>query len=208
LTVFDSETLQDRFYQNSNLIPEDQLIQRIKENFKLIDRYSAEAMIDLFFLHQNWKTFYKHNDSFRKFLNEELKISPSHAYGIIRSVKCLSAYFLTKGKQIDELTGFLETITDSINRIGIKKLITIAAASNKERRFELLNKLLNGETVGDEDILDNKKEPSEAKNTIKLEIKNNAVFWADNKVLEFVSDCDVDFRKYIEKKLSAMRISI
>jgi len=133
-------------------IPFDQLTKRIRKRFTDMDRASAGAMLDLFFLHQHWASFYKRNESFSKFIKDELQISRTHAYGVINSVSMLIEYFAHKGDAAPDLSTFLTAVSSTIEEIGIKKLIVISALRDPARKFSLVDKLLEGEAITSDDL--------------------------------------------------------
>ncbi|MDC7246844.1 MAG: hypothetical protein PQJ35_00730 [Sphaerochaetaceae bacterium] len=143
---------------------------RIRRRFRDIDRASTGAMLDLFFVYQNWTGFYSREDSFSKYL-KELEVSRTHAYGIINSVELLNQYFIHKGNQSSDLSDFMNEITSSIEEIGIKKLIILSARKD-ESKYEVIDRLLEGEKITAETLLQKpeKKEKTKTKqSTVKME---------------------------------------
>jgi len=178
-------------------IPFDQLSKRIKKRFAEIDRSSTSSMLDLFFLHQNWTTFYKRDDSFSKYIKETLQISRTHAYGIINSVKLLNQYFSYKGESAPAMNSFIDEIASSIEDIGIKKLIIISTIKDEDKRFNLVDKLLNGDDIS-ADELENKVERKSVTNPDVL-LTNNEIQFSGTSILRFENTVDECLRKSVYK---------
>jgi hypothetical protein len=143
---------------------------RIKRRFRDIDRASTGAMLDLFFVYQNWTGFYSREDSFSKYL-KDLGVSRTHAYGIINSVELLNQYFIHKGNQSTDLSDFMNEITSSIEDIGIKKLIILSARKD-ESKYDVIDQLLAGEKITAETLLqkpEKKEKPKTKQTTVKLD---------------------------------------
>jgi len=161
---------------------------RVKRRFADIDRASTGAMLDLFFIYQNWTGFYSREDSFSKYLKDEVQISRTHAYGIINSVELLNEYFVHKGNQSDNLGDFMNEITSSIEDIGIKKLIILSARKD-DSKYDVIDQLLAGEKITAETLLqkpEKKEKPAPKQTTVKLEGNNLKV--GNTLVLTFNSE--------------------
>ena len=135
-------------------IPLDRITKRIKKRFHEIDKLSVHAMLDLYFVHQNWTSFYDRLDSFQNYLKEEVQISKSHAYGVLHGVSLLEEYF---SQQQDSVLSFLEEVTTSLERVGIRKLREISSIKDTETKHSLLIKLLSGEDISTQQILREKQ---------------------------------------------------
>ena len=177
----------------------EQITTRIKKRFSDIDRTSKFLCLDLFFVYQNWTNFYSREDSFSKYISD-LGISRTHAYGIINSVELLNEYFVYKGKQSDDLNNFMDEITSSIEEIGLKKLIILSARKD-ESKYEVVEKLLNGEKITAATLLQKpeKKEPSKPKQTT-VKMDGNDLKVGNTLVLTFNSEND-DIRKAVYKTI-------
>lgn len=164
---------------------------RVKKRLNQMDRLTGLLCIDLFFIHSNWNTFYDRKDSFSTYIKEELKISRTHAYGILNSVSLLKNFYTNKNLKLED---FLDDISEAINNIGIKKLIVISKLKDDKKRFGLVNRLLNGETISSDDLI----EIVESRNERELNIKvvNNTLIYMNKEILEFNID-DEDLRKCV-----------
>ncbi len=150
----------------------DVITKRVKRRLSDIDRSSAGSMLDLFFIYQGWQSLYSREDSFSKYLKDEVQISRTHAYGIINSVELLNEYFIHKGNQSDNLGDFMNEITSSIEDIGIKKLIIISAMKNEEQKFGFVDRLLEGEQITAESLLqkpEKTEKPALKQTTVKMD---------------------------------------
>jgi hypothetical protein len=166
----------------------DTISKRVKRRFADIDRASVGSMLDLFFLHANWKTFYKREDSFSAFI-KSLGLSRTHAYGILNSVELLNQYFIHKGNQDADLSNFMNEITSSIEDIGISKLITIAAMKDDDEKFGFVDRLLEGEEITVEALRqkpEKKGTPKPKQTTVKMD--GNDLKVGDARVLTFQSE--------------------
>ena len=162
---------------------------RIRRRFRDIERASTGAMLDLFFVYQNWSGFYSREDSFSKYL-KDLGVSRTHAYGIINSVELLNQYFIHKGNQSSDLNNFMNEITSSIDEIGIKKLIILSARKD-ESKYEVIDRLLEGEKITAETLLqkpEKKEKPAPKQTAVKMEGKDLKV--GNTLVLTFNSEND------------------
>lgn len=170
---------------------------RVKRRFSDIDRASVGSMLDLFFIHANWKNFYKREDSFSAYL-KTLGLSRTHAYGILNSVELLNQYFIHRGNQEADLSNFMNEITSSIETIGISKLITIAAMKSDEK-FNYVDRLLEGEKITVESLRqkpEKKEQPKPKQTSVKME--GNYLKVGNTLVLTFNSENEV-IRKAVFK---------
>lgn len=172
---------------------------RVKKRFSDIDKASTGAMLDLFFIYQNWTGFYSRTDSYSKFLKDDIQISRTHAYGIINSVELLNQYFIHKGHQESDLGDFMKEITSSIEEIGISKLIIISAMKDKGQKFGYVDRLLGGEQITTEALLSKpeKKETPKPKQSI-VSLSGNEIKVGETLVLTFQSENE-EIRKAVLK---------
>jgi hypothetical protein len=193
----------ERFYKDGALIPADDIINRIRGSFAKIDAASAEAMFDLFFLHQNWKE-YKRKDSFRKFIKEELNISKSYAYGIIKAAKCFKEYFERHERELAGIDSFLGTIQQSLETVGIRKLLLITSVPASERKESLLRKVFNREEIAESEL--ETKKPIETRAAAKEVGVNDNVLSIDGRaLLTFTSDAPQELREALVSWLKRYR---
>jgi len=177
----------------------DVIAKRVKKRFVDLDRLTVSTMFDLFFLHSNWKGFYKREDNFSAYIKDELKISRTHAYGIINSVNLLKEYFDYKQFSIKNTEEFMNAISTSIESIGIKKLIVISAIKEDKKKFALVTKLLDGEEITAEELL--------KKNVIDEDVFKdildigNQVLYKQNVILTFAPNIDIDLINSIKKTI-------
>ena len=131
----------------------DLITTRIKKRFSEMDKLSVMVMLDLYFVHQNWSSFYNREDSFQKYLSEDIRISKTHAYGILNSVAMLEDYLERTGKSSTTgETTFLEEIAESIEKIGIKKLRVLSCVRDNDLRYGILDRLFDGERLSADKI--------------------------------------------------------
>ncbi len=76
----------------------DKITSRIKRRFQEMDKLSVLSMLDLYFVHHNWQSFYNRQDSFKSYVTEELRISRVYAYGVLNAVSLVDEYLNQKGK--------------------------------------------------------------------------------------------------------------
>ncbi|GHV87381.1 hypothetical protein AGMMS50255_6770 [Spirochaetia bacterium] len=191
------------YYSEDTLdpIPMNQLVKRIRKSFSAMDKTSAVVMLDLFFLHQNWASFYKREDSFSRYVKEELKISRTYAYSILNSVKCLVDYYGQKGKDAPQVDGFIVDITNSIDNLGIRKLYEISTIRDEKQKFLLLEKAIEGVAIPDEEF--SVKKPKVEKLKISdLAVENNQLMFENKPILVFLEELDEKIRDYIVKSVS------
>ena len=175
------------------------ITKRVKRRFADIDRASVGAMLDLFFVYQNFNSFYKREENFSKYLKDEVQISRTHAYGIINSVELLNQYFIHKGNHTEaDLSTFMNEITSSIEEIGIKKLIILSARKD-DSKYDVIDQLLAGEKITAETLLqkpEKKEKPTPKQTTVKME--GNDLKVGNTLVLTFNSENEV-IRKAVFK---------
>lgn len=178
-------------------IPFDQITKRIRKRFADIDKASVGAMLDLFVLHQQWSNFYKREDSFSKYLKDDLQISRTHAYGVINSVKLLTDYFAFKGDSAPELGAFLGDVSTTMENIGVKRLILIAGIREEGKKFDLVEKLLSGERISADDI--ESKIERKPRNNIKISLDAKDLVFDGSVLLRFEEGTNDEFRQAIVK---------
>ena len=177
----------------------DSLCKRVKRRLSDIDRASTGAMLDLFFLYQNWNGFYSRTDSFSKYLKDDIQISRTHAYGIINSVELLNQYFIHRGNQEADLGNFMNEITSSIESIGISKLITISAMKDDEQKYGFVDRLLEGENITVEALRQKpEKKENPPKRVTAVSINGDDLKVVDQVVLRFESQ-NQEIRKSVVK---------
>jgi hypothetical protein len=196
-----NSTVAGRFYRDDKLVPVDEVIDRIRGSFAKIDTASAEAMFDLYFLHQNWKK-YGRKDSFRKFIKEELKISKSYAYGIIKAAKCFKAYFEKHKMELEGIDNFLGTIQQTLEQVGIRKLLLITSVPGNEKKETLLTKVFNRETIADSEIEPKKAEKAQG----TVEVTDNALSLNGTAVLTFTNDAPQELRNAMVSWLKRYKV--
>lgn len=159
------------------------ITKRIQKRFSEIDRLSVEAMLDLYFVHQNWTTFYDRQDSFQNYLNEEVQISKSHAYGILHGVSLLEEYYSQQNQTTDAVS-FLNDIATTLESVGIRKLREISNIKDSETKHTLLSKLLSGEPLSTQDILTEKRKrtPPKAEDP-GVYCNTNAIYLRDARIV-------------------------
>ena len=191
----DSKPQQNKLYkdyydlQTNEPINLESITRRVKKRLAEIDRSSVGSMLDLFFIYQNWTGFYSREDSFGRYLKDEVQISRTHAYGIIHSVELLNDYFVHRGNQTSDLGNFMNEITSSIEEIGISKLIVISAMKDDDQKFGFVDRLLEGENITVETLLKKpeKKQKAESKQTA-VKVDGNDLMIGDTLVLTFNSE--------------------
>jgi hypothetical protein len=166
-------------------IPLEQISNRIRKRFNDIEKASVGAMLDLFFVYQQWTGFYSRTDSFGKYLKDDIQISRTHGYGIINSVELLYEYYIHKGLQADDLENFMGEVSSSLESIGVKKLGIISALKNDDQKYDFLERLIGGETLSAND-LKVKSAPKEKQN-IPVTLKDNDILIGDKVALTFQS---------------------
>jgi hypothetical protein len=184
-------------------IPFDQLHKRVKRRFSEIEKSSSLAMLDLFFMHENFNSFYDRKDSFSKYLKDELKISKSQGYGILNSVTMLCDYYRAKsgGKKAIGLEGFLVDLSSAIDQVGIKKLIIMAGMKDQKKKFSLIDTLLEGHEITAEELL-KEKTVKTANLTPNLSVEDNKICWNNTNLITFTDIADDDLRTYVYKAVS------
>lgn len=175
----------------------DKISKRVKRRFSDIDRASTGAMLDLFFIYQNWSGFYSRTDSFSKYLKDDIQISRTHAYGIINSVELLNQYFIHKGNQEADLGNFMDEITFSIEDIGIKKLIILSARKD-DSKYDVIDRLLKGEKITAETLLQKPDKKEKPKVTTAVTFKGNELKVGNTSILTFQSENEA-IRKAVMK---------
>lgn len=142
------------------------ITKRVIKRFLDIEKANVGAMLDLFFVYSNWEGFYSRTDSFSSYL-QTIGLSKTHGYGILNAVKLLNEYFLKKGETNSEITDFMSAISNSIEEVGITKLIIISSIKDKKNKFNCLTQLLEGEEITAATLL-KKKSKSRKKSKVKL----------------------------------------
>ncbi len=178
-------------------IPLETISRRVKKRFADIDRNSAYAMMDLFFMKNQWG-FYSREESFSSYVKNELKISRTHAYSILNSIELLSQYFNSKEK---DLTDFMTEITSSIEEVGVKKLSILAKLDDEQERNNYLERLIKGEKITVDSLLKKggRKKSEKSQSTIKIE--EDALRIDDSTILTFQTD-ETALRKAVEKAVA------
>ena len=170
------------------------LTKRLKKRFADIDKATVGAMLDLVFLHANFATFYKRQESFSDYL-KTLNLSRTHAYGIINSVGLLTQYFAHRGESAPQLGTFLQEVAGAVEELGIRRLIVISQVKDEEKRFELVDRLLSGEAITAEELeqkVDRKAQPVEGLSEV-----GDTLSIRDKPVLTFQPELETGLKKVI-----------
>jgi len=112
-------------------------------------------------------------------------------------VKLLNQYFSYKGESAPAMNSFIDEIASSIEDIGIKKLIIISTIKDEDKRFNLVDKLLNGDDIS-ADELENKVERKSVTNPDVL-LTNNEIQFSGTSILRFENTVDECLRKSVYK---------
>ena len=179
-----SSKLYRQFYDtgSGDPIDFDVITGRIQRRFSEMNKLSVHAMLDLYFVHKNWKSFYNRKDSFQNFCKNTLQISKAHAYGILHAVDLLEEYYGEQGKEIDA-KHFVTEIADSIEQIGIRKLREIAGIREKPLKRELLTKLLDGENISTDKIVQTKQQLRKPSSPVVITESDNVIYLDENPIL-------------------------
>lgn len=173
-------------FETGKPIAFDRITKRIKKRFQEMDRLSVFTMLDLYFVHQNWNTFYNRTDSFKNYINSELNITREYAYGILKAVGLLEEYFSKKRKMCNTgITHFIEDIAEAASNIGIKKMTTISRIKDDKIKYNLLDRLIDGETISTNDIQSTVKniKTQSNKSASILKMEGSTVFLNGTKIL-------------------------
>jgi len=131
-------------------LPLEYLRERIIQTGTRIEKLSVQMMLDLYFIHLNWFGEYGRADSFRDWVNENLPISYSYTYDIIKIVEMLMKYRAEKAEtKFENLMGEIE---EPVRKMGVKRLKLIAQVV-EEKRGEVLDGLFSGNDMTDDEIL-------------------------------------------------------
>ncbi len=167
----------------------DKITTRIKKRFKEMDKLSVMSMLDLYFVHQNWQSFYNRQESFKKYLSDEIQISKSHAYRILTTVEMLKTYYESKAtKSLPGETLFVNEIAESVEGIGLKKLRILTTIKDKSLKNKILGKLIDGEKFTLNEIVEmtKKTKPSASKTkSVQVTLTGTNVSFKNQSVLNF-----------------------
>ena len=183
----------------------DKITNRIKKRFREMDKLSVLSMLDLYFVHQNWQSFYNRQESFKSYITEELKITREYAYGILNAVSFVNEYFLQKGKMCNTgITHFVDDIARTIEGIGIKKLTLISRVKDKSLKYGILDRLFDGEELTSDEIakLTKKINSSSSKTkSVQVTLTGTNVSFKTQSVLNF----DTNDNELIKAVVKAIR---
>jgi hypothetical protein len=210
-TVAKKSPLFNYFNEDGTLLSFQKLDKRIRRTLSDQDKLSVQSSLDLFFLHSQW-TSYKKGKSFSAYLRDDLQLSRTHAYGTINSMRLLIEYFQYKGNTVpDDMQSFYGEIAKSVESVGIKKLIIMSSIKDEKSKFNLMDKMLSGETEisADELLIKVKEADAKKRKTKEAVLKNSRVSMVDNKLLidwnisiTFAAEVENELRQFIEKELN------
>lgn len=167
----------------------DKITSRIKRRFQEMDKLSVLSMLDLYFVHQNWQSFYNRQESFKSYVTEELSITREYAYGILNAVSLVDEYLNQKGKMCNTgVTHFVNDIAEVLDRIGIKKLRNLSGVKEKSLKYGILDRLFGGEELTSDDIakLTKKSKPSASKSkAVQITLTGTNVSFKNQSILDF-----------------------
>ena len=168
---------------------------RVQKNLDKMNKLSVDVMRDLSFIHSNWKTFYKRDDCFIKYLRKNFPISQNYAFVIIKIVRMLTEHNnIIVSNLLNGSTNSKEILNNPINSIGVKKLKCVSQINNPKTRHNVLTKLIKGNKMTEKEIYqinkDSKnKQCSNDKTNTNIELNGNNILIEDKAVLTFL---DVD----------------
>ncbi len=167
----------------------DKITTRIKKRFKELDKLSVLSMLDLYFVHQNWQSFYNRQESFKSYVTEELKISRVYAYGVLNAVSLVDEYLNQKGKMCNTgVTHFANDIAGVLDNIGIKKLRDLSRVKDKPLKYGILDRLFDGEELTSDEIvkLTKKIKPSSGRSlAVQVVLTGTNVSFKNQSILNF-----------------------
>ncbi len=167
----------------------DKITSRIKRRFQEMDKLSVLSMLDLYFVHQNWQSFYNRQESFKSYVTEELSITREYAYGILNAVSFVDEYFRQTGKMCNTgISHFVDDIAGVLEGIGIKKLTALSRVKDKSLKYGLLQRLFDGEKLTSDDIakLAKKSKPSASKSqAVQVTLTGTNVSFMNQSILNF-----------------------
>ncbi len=169
----------------------DKITTRIKKRFKEMDKLSVLSMLDLYFVHQNWQSFYNRQESFKTYVTEELRISRVYAYGVLNAVSLVDEYLSQKGKMCNTgVTHFVNDIAGVLDNIGIKKLRNLSRVKDKSLKYGLLDRLFDGEQLTSDEIVEltKKAKPSVGKTkSFQVTLTGTNVSFKKQSILNFTT---------------------
>ncbi len=167
----------------------DKITSRIKRRFQEMNKLSVLSMLDLYFVHQNWQSFYNRQESFKKYLSDEIQISKSHAYRILTTVEMLKTYYESKAsKSLPGETLFVNEIAKSVEGIGLKKLRILTTIKDKSLKNKILGKLIDGEKYTSNELVEmtKKSKPAAVKTkSVQVTLTGTNVSFKNQSILNF-----------------------
>ncbi len=171
--------LRRRYYnlETGEPLPLREMQSRLTDTYTRIDRLSVEVMFDLYFIWSQWGSFYIRKESFAEYVNENLPISRSYAYDIIKSVRLMIQYAEEKNVSYGT-TLSIESLAKPVEAAGLKKLKLISQVKNEDARFKILDNLISGQDVSEDMILEiNKNELKKLGNKKPVAKDTDAFSW-------------------------------
>lgn len=190
-----------RYYnlETGDPLPLPEIEERIRRSCLRMDRLSVEIMLDLFFIHANWSSFYNRQDSFSSYMREQLPINRSYAYDIIKSVKMLIEYQQTKNLSYDTT---LFSLREPIDLIGPYKLKIVAQIKDKDQQYKIIDDLLAGKTIHVDEILTiNKNDEAGTTKAVVITESKDRVLIDGAHLLTFELGVPEEYRRAIRRFL-------
>jgi hypothetical protein len=174
----------------------DKITRRVKRRLKDISSLNSKIFLDLFFTHQHWDLYSRENP-FSAYLEKEIQLSRSYAYGIIKGIACLQDYLSAEGIEGDEV---IEKVAGIIDAVGISKILRVAALKNNDDKFGWLGRLIEGEEIKVAEITDSRPSIAKVKDMYvpPVILNGNELLLDDQILLTFESE-DQALRGAVQK---------
>jgi hypothetical protein len=169
--VEDNQLLKSRYYDIDTGKPLSlaEIEGRITRNFNRIEKSSIESILDIYFIHKNWKD-YKNEagvESFQEYLREKISLSRSYAYDIIKAVDMLIEHSPSDSEDL------FMTVAEPIERIGMSRLKLVSQVKDDTRKHEILSDLLAGKEITTDEILTENRAATQAEEPKVAELVEN-----------------------------------
>lgn len=126
----------------------EEIEKRIKLNCMKMDRLTIEMIMDLAFIHRNWSSFYNRKDSFKNYLKNNMPLSRSYFYEILKILEMINIYL--KKKESDNRT--LLTISNIFEKTSVFKLKLISYVKDENQKYDTLEKIITGNDISINEI--------------------------------------------------------
>ena len=161
--------------ETGDILPLERIEKRIDDEYNKIDKSTAQIALDVFFVHENFKTKYDRAESWSAWVKEHVRFERTHVYDLMKIVGAIKDVINSKREKegiaiVENYDELLLLIQKPFEDNPVKTLKYAAQIEDEDKKAEVFEAILEGKEISQKSILSiNKENASEPEAEISLE---------------------------------------